>query len=169
MPGWDNQARKPWAGHAFHNADPESYLRWLLGALKHAEAKHPKGQGLAKITWGCYTRKVRSAKPGCVPTRACRSDQTYPPDDGEKDLTKETDVIKRDELHHPNSCLNKAKDDELVFVLLERDPAIVSTVLHWINTRIQMGKNKHDDPQITEAFEFCNRVLTNRIKKTRGE
>ncbi|KQV55610.1 MULTISPECIES: glycoside hydrolase family 99-like domain-containing protein [unclassified Caulobacter] len=56
MPGWDNQARKPWAGHAFHNADPESYLRWLSGALKHAETKHPKGQGLAFVNawneWG---------------------------------------------------------------------------------------------------------------------
>jgi lipopolysaccharide biosynthesis protein len=56
MPGWDNQARKPWAGHAFHNADPESYLTWLSGALKHVEAKHPKGEGLVFVNawneWG---------------------------------------------------------------------------------------------------------------------
>ena len=56
MPGWDNQARKPWAGHAFHNAEPETYLRWLSGALKHAEAKHPKGEALVFVNawneWG---------------------------------------------------------------------------------------------------------------------
>lgn len=56
MPGWDNQARKPWAGHAFHNADPESYLTWLSGALKHAASKHPTGQGLVFVNawneWG---------------------------------------------------------------------------------------------------------------------
>jgi len=56
MPGWDNQARKPWAGHVFHNADPESYLVWLSGALKHAQANHPKEQALVFINawneWG---------------------------------------------------------------------------------------------------------------------
>ncbi|WP_297513980.1 glycoside hydrolase family 99-like domain-containing protein [uncultured Caulobacter sp.] len=56
MPGWDNQARKPWAGHAFHNADPESYLGWLSGALAHAQAKHPKGQAMVFVNawneWG---------------------------------------------------------------------------------------------------------------------
>ena len=56
MPGWDNQARKPWAGHAFHNAEPESYLRWLSGALAHADARHPKGQALVFVNawneWG---------------------------------------------------------------------------------------------------------------------
>jgi lipopolysaccharide biosynthesis protein len=56
MPGWDNQARKPWAGHAFHNAEPQTYLRWLSGALKHAEARHPKGEALVFVNawneWG---------------------------------------------------------------------------------------------------------------------
>ncbi len=56
MPGWDNQARKPWAGHAFHNADPERYLVWLSGALKHAQTKHPQGQALVFVNawneWG---------------------------------------------------------------------------------------------------------------------
>lgn len=56
MPGWDNQARKPWAGHAFHNADPESYLTWLSGALKHAVARHPKGEAMVFVNawneWG---------------------------------------------------------------------------------------------------------------------
>jgi len=56
MPGWDNQARKPWAGHAFHNADPESYVTWLSGALAHAVARHPKGEAVVFVNawneWG---------------------------------------------------------------------------------------------------------------------
>lgn len=41
---------------AFHNADPESYFGWLSGALKHAEARHPKGEALVFVNawneWG---------------------------------------------------------------------------------------------------------------------
>jgi hypothetical protein len=71
---------------------------------------------------------------------------------------------KRDELADPKSCLNKAGDDELIFVLREKDPAIVSTVLHWINTRIEMGANKPDDPKLAEALAFANRVAERRQK-----
>ncbi len=49
MPGWDNHARKPWSGHAFHDADPPSYLRWLSGALRHAETRHPPGEAVVFV------------------------------------------------------------------------------------------------------------------------
>jgi lipopolysaccharide biosynthesis protein len=57
MPGWDNQARKPWAGHAFHNAEPESYLTLAVGRAGHAPTpRHPAGQGLVFVNawneWG---------------------------------------------------------------------------------------------------------------------
>lgn len=61
---------------------------------------------------------------------------------------------KRDELADPNSCMSKAKDDELTFVLLERDMAAPATIRFWISERIRLGKNKPDDPQIVEA-ELC--------------
>lgn len=37
-------------------------------------------------------------------------------------------MIKRDEVSNPNSCLNRAKDDEMVFVLLARDEAAAHMV-----------------------------------------
>ena len=33
MPSWDNEARRPGKGHAFHEAAPEPYWRWLSEAL----------------------------------------------------------------------------------------------------------------------------------------
>lgn len=60
-------------------------------------------------------------------------------------------MIKRTELIHPNSCLNKAHEDEMVFVLIGRDAAAAATVEFWIRERIRLKKNKPDDPQIEEA------------------
>ncbi|MDB5457433.1 MAG: Rhamnan synthesis, partial [Caulobacter sp.] len=56
MPSWDNQARKPWAGHAFHNAEPQSYHRWLVGALDHADRTARPGEAMVFVNawneWG---------------------------------------------------------------------------------------------------------------------
>jgi hypothetical protein len=64
---------------------------------------------------------------------------------------------KRDELTDPTSCLNKAKDDEWLFVLLGRDPAASVAVQAWVDERIRLGKNKLDDPQIHEALRWVGR------------
>jgi hypothetical protein len=61
-------------------------------------------------------------------------------------------MIKRMELSNPNSCLNRARDDEMVFTILERDAAAPSTVRHWVSERIRLGKNKLEDDQIHEAL-----------------
>lgn len=63
-------------------------------------------------------------------------------------------MIKAKELLRPNSCWNKAKEDELVFVLLARDSAAPLAVRAWINERLKQGLNKPDDPQIKEAEEW---------------
>jgi lipopolysaccharide biosynthesis protein len=47
MPGWDNEPRKPGLGNVFHNADPQSYFRWLEAACAHATSAG--GQGLVFI------------------------------------------------------------------------------------------------------------------------
>lgn len=60
-------------------------------------------------------------------------------------------MIKAHELTNPNSCLNKAREDEYVFVLLERDVAAPAAISAWIQARIRLGKNKPNDPQILEA------------------
>jgi hypothetical protein len=65
---------------------------------------------------------------------------------------------KTDELHHPQSCLNRAHDDEWLFVLLGRDAAAPDTVRFWATRRLEMGKNTIEDPQITEALAWADRV-----------
>jgi len=65
---------------------------------------------------------------------------------------------KRDELADPTSCLNRARDDEFVFVLLDRDDAALDTVRDWIARRIKLGKNKPDDAQIIEAWHWIAMV-----------
>lgn len=45
--------------------------------------------------------------------------------------TGECSVIKRDELANPNSCLNRAGDDEPIFVLRAHDPDAAAVVLEW--------------------------------------
>ncbi len=65
---------------------------------------------------------------------------------------------KRDELTDPKSCLNRAGDDEWVFVLLGRDAAAPTTVLAWVGERLRLGKNRLDDPQIVEAINWAETV-----------
>jgi len=40
-------------------------------------------------------------------------------------------MLKRDELTNPNSCINKAEDDEPVFVLRANDELAAETVEVW--------------------------------------
>ena len=56
------------------------------------------------------------------------------------------------ELTNPMSCLNRAKPDEMVFVLLGRDIAAPVAIRAWANWRIQSGQNTENDIQITEAL-----------------
>lgn len=59
---------------------------------------------------------------------------------------------KRDELEIPTSCLNRAADDEMLFVLLGRDVAAPAAIRAWVAERIALGKNKANDAQILEAL-----------------
>lgn len=63
-------------------------------------------------------------------------------------------MIKRDELTDPNSCTNRAREDEALFVLRGHDVTSAATVQHWINRRIEIGKNKWEDQQIAGADEL---------------
>ena len=38
MPSWDNEARKPGAGHTFHGASPAAYAKWLRIALAQTQS-----------------------------------------------------------------------------------------------------------------------------------
>jgi hypothetical protein len=65
-------------------------------------------------------------------------------------------MIKRDEIAHKSSCLNKARDEERLFVMLARDPASPVAIRAWIAERIRIGLNAPGDEQIREAFECAN-------------
>lgn len=65
---------------------------------------------------------------------------------------------KSEEVSDPQSCWNKAADDELLFVLLERDDAAADTIRYWIAKRIELGKNAADDRQLRGAAALANRM-----------
>lgn len=63
---------------------------------------------------------------------------------------------KKDELARPDTCMAHAHPDEMVFVLLGRDPAAPDAIRTWANKRIELGKNDRFDPQIVEALDCAD-------------
>ncbi len=49
MPAWDNEARKPGAGHVFHRGSPELFARWTSVALATAKRLAAPGERLVFI------------------------------------------------------------------------------------------------------------------------
>lgn len=49
MPAWDNEARRPGVGHAFHEAAPEPYRRWLTAAIESSQRLAPPDERLVFI------------------------------------------------------------------------------------------------------------------------
>ena len=70
---------------------------------------------------------------------------------------------KKEEIADPNSCLNRAADDEILFVLRSKDATAPMVIRFWVEARIQMGLNRFDDPKLTEALVCANRMDTERI------
>ena len=60
-------------------------------------------------------------------------------------------MIKGAEAAHPDSCWNRAAEDEMVFVLIGRDKAAPAAIRAWCAERIRLGKNSPDDVQILTA------------------
>lgn len=65
---------------------------------------------------------------------------------------------KYEELSNPSSCMNLAKDNEIVFVLLARDVAAPAAIRAWTKERIRRGKNKPGDLQISEALDCAKEM-----------
>ena len=65
-------------------------------------------------------------------------------------------MIKRLELSNPDSCMSRARDDEMTFVLLARDLSAPETIRFWVGSRLMKGLNDISDPQITEALDCAN-------------
>lgn len=59
---------------------------------------------------------------------------------------------KSQELLFQNSCLNKARPDEPVFVLRANDPIAAQAIRHWAT----MAANAHDGDKIEGALQIAN-------------
>jgi hypothetical protein len=71
-------------------------------------------------------------------------------------------AIKRDEISDPNSCLNRAADDEPVFVLRAKDPLAAKLVEDWAAKAVLEGL--HDDAKIQAAWRFAQTMKAWRSK-----
>lgn len=72
-------------------------------------------------------------------------------------------MLKLRELSDPRSCMSRAQDYEMTFVLLARDAAAPATIRAWVDERIRLGKNAEDDPQIQEAL-LCAQAMEDQRK-----
>lgn len=70
---------------------------------------------------------------------------------------------KCDELNNPASCMSRARQSEMTFVLLGRDQASPQTIRYWCAERIRLGKNKLEDAQIQEALRCAETMEQERI------
>jgi hypothetical protein len=71
-------------------------------------------------------------------------------------------MVKTEELSNPKSCMSRAKDHEMTFVLLARDAAAPAVIRAWCDERIRLGKNSPTDPQILEAIACAQRMTEQR-------
>lgn len=75
-------------------------------------------------------------------------------------------MLKRLEVSEPNSCLNRAREEEPIFVLLGRDPAAPAAIRAWCMERLKAGRNSGGDAQISEALELAEAM--EKISAPRG-
>lgn len=75
---------------------------------------------------------------------------------------------KRIEAVNPDSCWNRADQNEWIFVLLGRDVAAPAAIEAWCQERIRLGKNTEDDPQIQEARACASYMASEREKPADG-
>ncbi len=66
-------------------------------------------------------------------------------------------ATKRENLEDPNSCLNKAGDDEPIFVLRAKDLKAPDTIRHWAMLAAGTGycraEKIHEAYKVAEAME----------------
>lgn len=67
-------------------------------------------------------------------------------------------MTKRELIDDQNSCLNRAEEDEPVFVLLGRDTAAARAILDWVNERVSLGLNKIGDTKMDNAIEVARQM-----------
>jgi len=65
-------------------------------------------------------------------------------------------MIKTEELSTLESCLNRAGDGEMLFVLRAKDPCAPHAIREWVKARVEQGLNALDDPKIKEALRCAS-------------
>lgn len=65
---------------------------------------------------------------------------------------------KNEEIINPNSCLNRALNTELIFILLGRDTTAPAAIRFWCKERINQRKNNPNDAQIIDALNLAERM-----------
>lgn len=63
-------------------------------------------------------------------------------------------MLKSEEKRIKDSCWNKTPDDQLVFVLVERDPLFIEMINYWMKRRIECEINNAFDEKILNATEL---------------
>jgi hypothetical protein len=72
---------------------------------------------------------------------------------------------KHEELIDPNSCLNKARDDEMLFILCGDDRSAPSTVMDWIRHRVEFGQNAPTDGKLQCAGSVAEIMDRERVDR----
>jgi hypothetical protein len=71
---------------------------------------------------------------------------------------------KLNEVANPASCLNRAREDEMVFVLIGRDAAAPVAIRAWVAERIRLGRNTDTDTQVVEALGCADEMDADRAR-----
>jgi hypothetical protein len=74
-------------------------------------------------------------------------------------------MLKRLELASPTSCLNRAQDDEPVFVLRAKDPIAAGVVRAWA----QHALDHHEGAKIDEALALAEQMEAWRLLNVGGQ
>jgi len=72
---------------------------------------------------------------------------------------------KLQEIESANSCLGRAKNDEMLFVLLGRDECAPVAIRTWCAARVSAGKNKWEDTQIQDALKCAETMMLERVPR----
>ena len=65
----------------------------------------------------------------------------------------------------PNSCLNKSRNDEPLFVLCARDPSAGQTIRHWV----AMNESVQPPGKLQEALRCADEMETWHSKNVPGQ
>lgn len=76
-------------------------------------------------------------------------------------------MTKQQVIYDPNSCWNKAEENERMFILLGRDESTPFAIEAWIDHRLRTGKNRMPDRQIQDAITIMQEIMMEQMEKRR--